>query len=393
MKLLFKIVLPLVIILAAFGLSKVLVSTKPETQTKRPPVIIPQVDVITVKQQDHQSPVLSYGTVQSYFETNITAQVSAKIVAIYDAFQVGVAVKKGTILAKLDPTDFEVALAQQKANLTVAKRTLAEEKIRAKQAAEDWLASGRKLSSASDFVLRKPQLAAAQADIDSIGAAVEKAQADLDRTILRAPFEAIVSARSASLGNFATPQVTLGSLVATERAEVRLPLTAEQATRVLPPAQGNTLSQAIDITLTNPSLPDHQWPAKLTRVEPLLDAQSQVLYVIAEINRPFTATKHPLSIGTFVNATIPGKTISAAYKIPEAALINDAYIWGLDKENKLMRLPVSRLHSDKAHAFVRLQQEPSASSLRIVSRPLTNFRQGMEVRPLGREKTSQPEAN
>jgi|GEM_PF-5083722 len=102
-------------------------------------------------------------------------------------------------MVRIDPTDFEATLAQEQSNLATARRVLAEEEIRAQQAASDWKASGRELSRASDFVLRKPQLAAARATIQSVRASIEKALADLERTTIKAPFDAIVTERSASM--------------------------------------------------------------------------------------------------------------------------------------------------------------------------------------------------
>ena len=80
----------------------------------------------------------SYGNVGSYFETDLTPQVSGKITFVSPKFRVGETVDTEHLLVQIDPTDYRAALATAEANLTVAERTFEEEKIRAEQAAGDW---------------------------------------------------------------------------------------------------------------------------------------------------------------------------------------------------------------------------------------------------------------
>lgn len=377
MKIAVKILVPLLILAGAFLLGKFLISTKEEPKSQKPKPVVPVVDVITVAPADHEPPVISYGTVQSYFETTVIPQVTGKITEVSKKFKVGEMVKKGDLLATIDGTDFQAALANQQANLALQQRTLAEETILAKQAAEDWLASGRRLEQASDFVLRKPQLATAKANITSAEAAVKKAIADIERTRLTAPYDAVVTERTASVGNLATTQVSLGTLVATEKAEIRLPLTTEQVVRVAMPHQNQT-SETL-ITLTSPNKAGTEWSATLARTEPTIDPQNQVTYVIAEIKAPYEGAE-PLAVGTFVNASIPALPIKNAYKIPEAALVNDSYVWVVSKESKLLRAPATRVHSHAGHVYVSISSEDLTPPLRIVSRPLSNFRAGVSVK-------------
>lgn len=397
MKLVLKIIIPFLCIGIAFGLVVVLIQLK-KPKPKKPVVIaIPQADIISVDKQDHQPPVISYGTVQSYFETTLTPQVSGQIVDVAKEFRVGNLVKRDAVLARIDDADYVAALARETSNLSTAKRMLAEEAIRAKQAAEDWVASGRVESKASDFVLRKPQLAAAQSSIKSTEAAVRKAEVDIRRTIIRAPYDAVILSRTASLGNYASQQQSLGNLVATERVEIRLPLTADQSARVnLPKLNGESSSESIQVTLTSATKKGIQWQGTLTRTEPSVDARNQVTYVIAEVENPYAADPEPLVVGTFVNVTIPAKTIQDAFMVPESALINDSFVWVLNAADKLCRISAERMHSHEGQVYLQLSVKDlmeckTKPPLRIVTRPLTNFKEGGEVKPVSvkSEKSSE----
>jgi RND family efflux transporter MFP subunit len=370
MKLSLKIIAPLLIIVLAFVGYKILGSMRPAPKSQVPPPVVPLVEQIFVSPEDHAPPVRSFGIVESFFETNLTSQVSGQILEVSEKFRVGETVKVGHVLVKIDPTDYVAALAREESNLTIAERSFAEEEIRAAQAAGDWEASGRKLENATDFVLRKPQLAAARSSIESAKAAIEKARADLERTEVRAPFDAVITARQASPGNQASSQTSLGSLVSTEKVEIRLPLMAEQLARVSIPS---------DVQLTSPLKPGVSWQAKLVRMEPSVDRQNQVMYAVAEVEQPFADEAKSLSIGIFANASIDAKHVPDSYQVPEAAYVSDHFVWVIDSKNQLKRLEAERLMNFEGQIFLKPVQE-DLGELRVVTRPLSNFKEGMKVK-------------
>jgi RND family efflux transporter MFP subunit len=376
MKPIFKIIIPILVIALAFVGFKILVAMKPAPKTLVPPEITPVVGIVEVAPEDHAPPVRSYGTVTSYFETDLTPQVSGRIMSVSPNFRVGMTVEVGHVLASIDPTDYRAALAMEESNLTVAERSFAEEKIRAEQAAGDWEASGRKLSAASDFVLRKPQLAAAQASIESAKAAIAKARADLERAEVKAPFNAVITARNASPGNQASPQVSLGSLVSTEKVEIRLPLTADQAVRIALPTKA---------TLTSPLKPGVSWVADLARMDPTVDSRNQVIYAVAEVVDPFGSNKEPLPVGIFANASIEANPIGSSYRVPEAAYVKDSYIWIVDGEGKLSKLEAQRIYGFEGQVYLKVT-DGAAGAVKVVTRPLSTFKTGMEVKILDEAK-------
>ena len=391
MKLFLKLIIPVVFIILAFLFVKVLISKKRPDEARVAQVVAPQVDVIAVELKDHQPPILSYGTVQSYFETTLTPQVSGQIIEVAAEFRVGNMVKKGALLARIDDTDYTAILAREGSVLTDAKRTLIEEEIKAKQAAQDWTDSGRDLSSASDFVMRKPQLKAARASIESATAAEAKAKADIERAMIRAPYDAVVIERMASVGNYASPQQALGKLVATEKVEVRLPLTADQVAIVDLPRMGGVISEQNPkqekVIFTSATEADAEWQGELVRTEPSVDPKNQVTYVIAEIENPYEAMPKPLVVGAFVNARIPGRVITNSYKVPEAALVNDAYLWAVDSEDRLCRVEAQRVYGYTTNVYLNiadkvLEDFKLKAPLRVVTRPLATFKHGKDVKPV-----------
>ena len=376
MKLIGQILFPLIILALAILGFKALKGSKPPLESKRPPVSVPEVSVAVVEPQDVALPLETFGTVQSYFDTTLIPQISGEVLEITELFQVGSRVKKGEVLVRIDDIDYQAIYATATANVMSAKLALAEEEIRVQQASQDWVASGRSLSKASDFVLRKPQLASAKANITSAEAEQAKAMGDMESTVIRAPYDAVVTARTVSVGDLATSQTSLGALVATGKAEIRLPFTAAQLQSVKLPEKGEEAPVA---TLTSASLPGVTWSAKIVRSEPTIDAKNQVSYVIAEIDEPYDQ-ETPLPIGTFVNASITAGEIKGVYQLPESALVNDSYVWAVDAESKLLKLSASRAHSADGEVFLNIERGELEPPLSILTRPLTILKEADEVK-------------
>ncbi|MFC7337730.1 efflux RND transporter periplasmic adaptor subunit [Haloferula chungangensis] len=370
---------PLIIAVAAFGIYK-LVSSRKEPPPRKPQVAISRVSVIESNPADARPTISTYGNVRTYYATQVAGQVGGRIESIAAEFDAGRAVRTGDLLAKIEDADYRSALAERESAVAAARQTLAEEKTRSQIAGEDWLASGRKLADAPDYTLRKPQLAAAEAALEAAEAATDQAQLNLQRTEIRAPFDAIVQSREASPGNVVAAGTSLGSLISRDKVEVRLPLTPAQVVRLdLPLAFVPGSNPALEATLHSPSLPGSEWQARITRTEAAIDPQNQTIYVIAEVSDPFENGDAVLPVGTFVTAKINGATLPAVHELPDASLVEDSYVWVVDPENKLRRQALERLFNEDGKFLARIAEPVAEMPLKVVTRPLASFRDGAAV--------------
>lgn len=351
---------------------------------KKSPPAVPQKEVVisvavSEVAPETASPTLeTFGNTQSYFNTSVSSQVGGEIIEVSPSFEVGSSIEKGAWLAKINPADFEAALASRQAALASAQTALAEEETRSLLAREDWLAAGRSISQANDLTLRKPQLAAAKANVDSARAAVDQAKLDLERTTLRAPFTAIVNQRSISLGDVVSRGAKLGSLIARERIQVRLPLTPNQASRVKLPNFGDANSSLL-ATLTTPSIPNASWTATLTRVEPIIDPKNQSIYLVGEIENPFEDPDAFLPVGAFVRAEIHGAPIENVYRFPEASVVEDAFVWVVDEQSKLAKQAVEIVFSQQGQILTRIDSPLSPPPFQVLTLPLASLQEGQSV--------------
>ncbi len=302
---------------------------------KQPPQEKPVIDntpVVNVQIIDKQPMMLnvnSYGIVNAKYETELVAQVKGEIIYLSDAFVKGGFVKKGQILAKIDPSDYEAALIDAEAALASAKATLVQEKAYGKVAEEEWKRIENSIPT--ELSLRKPQLAQEEAKLYSTEAGVKRAKRDLERTVIKAPYDALIDDRAIGLGSYVSTGNKLGHLLSTEHAEVRLPI-ADMDIRYLPQH-----GLEANVTLTgNYAGETTHWSGKVVRNEGVVDNKSRMIYLVAEITDPYalTSDKAELRFGSYVTASIEGKQAQDVTTLARHLVINGK-IAILDQDNKL----------------------------------------------------------
>jgi len=394
-------IIPLAIVILAGGFVAFLIKTKPKPKKSERHELLPKVEIITQKAQTNTPWIESFGTVRSYYETDLASLVSGEVIWVSPRFQAGESIQKGEPLVKLNTADYITQIAQQMAAIANAKNTLIAEQARARVARHDWQSSGRKLSDASDYSLRIPQQAAAKASLQFAQAALDKAKLDLKRCTITSPYDAIVIQRHINPGGVIQMGANIGKIVSRQKAEVRLSLSPKEVTQLnLPLAfkqpnahngslEKETNKKHLDVHLTSPAYPKAHWEGKITRTEINIDPKNQVVYIVAEIDHPFDSNQPgqpPLPIGTFVKASMRGNPITNSYILPESAIIDDQYVWVVTHDSTLKRQPITRLYSTRGIVIVRLRPETKNSNtnkqLQFCIRPLPSFRRGQHVIPI-----------
>jgi HlyD family secretion protein len=183
----------------------------------------PQYFTGTVQRGDIRTAVQATGTIDAVTTVQVGSQVSGTISKLNADFNSRV--KKGDVIAEIDPSLFTGALLQTKADLqtgraalAAANAELAKAQATATQASSDYQ---RNAALAKEGVISQQQLDAAKATADTAlagvnsakaqvgsaaaqvqqkAAAVNVAQTNVDHTIIRAPIDGIVTARSVDVG-------------------------------------------------------------------------------------------------------------------------------------------------------------------------------------------------
>ena len=352
-----KIVLPLGILVAAALLSWLVAARQqPERKPAPPPSLL--VDVATAEREPVTFVVHSQGVVTARTRTTLVSEVSGQIVEVSPAFVSGGFFKRGDVLVRIDPRNYQAALKRARSEVAKAQTKVATEHALAGYAYQDWQRL-RSLDAtakpASDLALRKPQLAEAVAGLEFAEADLDRAKEDLNRTVIRAPYDGMVREKRADVGQFVNMGTALADTLAIDYAEVRLPLPQNELQYIdLPTAQDDAF---LPVTL-NADIGGvaHTWRGRVVRTEGVFDAQSRVLHVVAQVDDPYRtgdgAGGEPLRIGTFVTAEIQGRPGGELFVIPRHSLQRGRTIWLVGDDMAIRPRELDIMRSDEQFAYV-----------------------------------------
>ena len=356
---------PVLIIVVALALAALMVVLKPEPEIAYPAKRPLLVDVLAVLPRSLTVTVRVQGTVQARRQTSLVNEVRGKVIAVSDNFSAGGFFEAGDVLLRLDDRDYQVRLEQAQALVAQAKSALAQEKGRVYVARQEWgQRSGReKISQAArELALRAPQLQEAQARLKSALAGLRQAQADLERTVIRAPYDGLLTSKRVDIGQYINAGSILGALVSVDAAEVRLAIPESKLAYLLLPDQyrGQTLEKPAKVTLHY--VFDGEvltWEARLIRTEGVLDERSRSLFVVAELVDPYgiygspARGDAPLRFGMFVQAEIEGRRVDGVIPLPRGIIRPGNVLWVVDGDSRLRERKVDILRSDGPEIYVR----------------------------------------
>jgi multidrug efflux system membrane fusion protein len=181
------------------------------------------VTAVTVARHDLPIYLTGLGTVQAVLTVGIHSQVDGRLQELL--FIEGQRVKKGDVLAKIDPRLFQAALdqatakkAQDEAQLVAASKDLARFKMLALKSFE----------SQQNVDLQQGKVDQFKAMVDADMAAIETAQTQLDYTTITASSDGRIGVRLVDPGNIvrASDAGSIATLVATQPANVMFTLPA-----------------------------------------------------------------------------------------------------------------------------------------------------------------------
>lgn len=326
-----RILIPLLLIAAGAAAFAYFKATAPVMQKAKPERKVAVVDVQTARLADTRAVVSAMGTVVAAREVTLKAQVSGTVLSVAAAYVPGGSIAKGAELLSLDPVDYEVAVQKAQSALATAKAALAIEQGSQNIAREE-LALMSALSSEgvseTDLALRKPQLAQAQADVTSAEADLRQAMLDLNRTVVRAPFNAMVVERNVNVGTYAGAQDSLATLVGTDEFWIEAVVSLDQLALIDLHYPGGC-----PVTIKS-QVGTGTWTGYVVQVAGKLSESSRMATVIVSVKNPLGAIEKPspihLMIDDYVNVEITGRELANVIELPRAVMQDGKRVWVYD---------------------------------------------------------------
>ena len=341
--------------LAGLVATWIVLTAKSEPQAGAPPERpAPMVEVITAAPSEHQLRVRTQGTIGAKTQVELAAQVAGRVVAVSENFADGGFFNVGDILLKIEPDDYEFALARTEAALAQAEQRLAEERGRSRQAQREWRELGS--AEANDLFLRKPQLRAAELAVTAAEADVAASKLALERTVIRAPFDGRVLQKRADVGQFVGNGTPLAQVYAIDALELRLPVSDAQLALLpdsLLTSSGGLVGSSAAVTV---NIGDKVWnfSAPIVRSEAEIDRRSRVANLIAEFSgTPEVGEGRPaLTPGVFARAEILGRPVPGVIELSNTALSPDGHILVVNEQSILERKDVDVVNREKDRVWI-----------------------------------------
>lgn len=411
-----------VILFAGIGIYRYLVQNPSRAPRRAPEKTARLVDVITATLGEYPAMISAMGETIPATEVQLKPQLSGRIISVSPAFVPGGRFKQGQEILRIDPSDFELALAQRKsevlqaqsqiiaanADLTAAQRELSIEQGSQNVAKREFELLGEQIpESDRSLVLREPQLQAAQAGVESAQAAIasaeaalaaaqsrrDQAQLDLERTTVRAPFNAVVMEKNAAIGDVVSTSTVLTSLLGTDRVWVEFAVPLSDMRWIETGAQ-DPASPGSRVEIRNPSA----WgdgvhrDARVIQILPQIDAESRMARVLAEVADPLALsdTNAPLPkllVGSYVQGRVAGPTIRNVVRLPRAVVRDGDQVRVMNDADELEIRSVTVAFKEPDYVLISEGVKPGE---RVVTTSLATAVNGLPLRTADTATAARP---
>ncbi len=259
---------------------------KTKLPTQAPPTVV-EIVIATVKSVNNT--IEANGSIIPNEIVDIHPEISGRLTMLNIAE--GTTVSAGTVLAKINDADLQAQLGKSKVQLELAKKN--EERF-------------KKLLSVSG--INQADYDAALNNVNNIKADIEVLKAQIDKTIIKAPFSGLLGLRNISPGAYVTPQTLLVTLQQIDKIKIDFTI-PEQYTHLI--KKGNSVE-----VLTNYN--KAKLKATIVATEPEMNTATRNLKVRAILN------DGKLQAGSFVKVLLQVSGNNQSIMIPTNAIIPDA---------------------------------------------------------------------
>ncbi|MCD4831202.1 MAG: efflux RND transporter periplasmic adaptor subunit [Anaerohalosphaeraceae bacterium] len=332
---------PAAIILVGIVIAIYLVYTKPESKRKPPEKQAWLVETISLAPTDATVEIKAMGTVIPARQVELKPQVSGRVIEIAPDLIPGGTFKKGQILMKIEPNDYDLIIRQRQSELDSARSNFKIELGNQAVAKQEYqLLAGNVSQDDKELMLRKPQLISAQSKLTTAQAKLDQAKLDLRRTVMKSPFNAIINQKYFDLGQVVSPSATLVKLTGTDEYWVEVLMPVDKLKWIKIPDKNS--NQASQVKIYNTSA----WGANVfktgvvTRLQADLETSGRMAKLIITIKAPLLSQtdkdkSNLLLLGSYVRVEILGETIKSIYSLDRSLLRQNDCIWLIGSDNRL----------------------------------------------------------
>jgi multidrug efflux pump subunit AcrA (membrane-fusion protein) len=393
----------------------------------------PSVRIIKTQAVSIQPRVIGNGYVQPEKNWQAVAQVSGKIVEKNAMLKKGAFFKKDTILLKIDPTAYKLAIAQMESVIEQIKAQIAtldveKKNILASLAIEEKaLALSKKELNRQTALFTKNRISASRFDQERLKHSQQMAKVqtlknslnvlpsnkkalhaqlamnqskladarlNLSYTIIKAPFHCRITEVHSEIAQFAQKGQMLIKADSTNAVEIPVFISVSKMRRLLSSVDKEMNLMQEDMIDWKEKLGFHavvrfklgqivsQWQAEVSRIDASMDPQTRTIGIIVVVDNPYAkiriGERPPLIRNMFCEVEISGKPLHNCILIPRMA-IHDNMIYSVIPDQTLKKLPIKPDFYQGDFSIIRQGLMPD---IKIVISDLSPAVDGMSVNPI-----------
>ncbi len=337
----FRLVIVLAVIAGAVGISYYWISNTPTTERRPPKPESVLVTVEKVSRQAERALLKMLGTVIPAKQIQLAARITGQVTEVNPSFIPGGIFKADEVILQVDKRDYELAVAQKSATLTQARADVSIEMGQQEVAKSEYeLLMGTIETTDLDLLLRKPQLEAKKAAVSITESTLEKAELDLERTTIYAPFNAVVLDRNVELGAYVSPGSSLATLAGTDMFWIEVSVPVGDLRWISAGEKEDEPGSRVRVYDAAAWGEGVYREGYVKQVLPDIEAGGRMARVLVAVEDPLAlnteeSSGRALLLNAFVRVEIEGKEIPGIARISRDFLREGTTVWVMTRENTL----------------------------------------------------------
>jgi RND family efflux transporter MFP subunit len=331
---------------------------RPAARRRPPKPKATLVEARVMKKQTARVSVSAMGVVKPAREVILHPRVQGEVRALHRDLVPGGLLTKGEVLVRIDSADYLLAVRQAESALSQARASLEVEKGRQAVVRRELALLGSPGKDARPaLILREPQLKTAEAAVQAAEASLARARLDLERTTLKAPWNAVVLSRSVDVGSRVTTTTSLVRLAGADAYWVELVVPMDQLRHLRVPSSSKESGAKVRLRDRANWGPAVSREGRLIKLVPDLEEKGRLAKVLVEVEDPLGRAAGQgggprLQLGAFVEAEIEGEELTEVFPLERRWLREGTEVWVVGSENRLDIRTVTILHRGKEQVLV-----------------------------------------
>jgi RND family efflux transporter MFP subunit len=349
--------------------------------------VVPLVEVAPLIWSDRPLEIRGEGVVRPRTVVSLTAQVTGEVLATGPGLERGGVFKKGDLLVRIDPRTYAAAVGQLQGEIEALQADL---RYARQQVARLEDLRSTNVASESDLEQQISIRGRLEGQIAAREAQLVRGELDLTHTNIVAPFDGKAFSRDVDVGDIVQPGSPLAEIFATDLYEIVVQLDDDEAAMIPGIWDLGSRKKSIGARVEADFGPGtYAWSAFLARLEGVLDRDARTINAVIHISDPdrpgqlvggIDGSTPPLLPGMYARVRLEGLSAGVTAVVPRVALQPGPYIWTVDGDSTLHRLPVSVAFTGDEDVAVAAEQ--MAEGWHVVVTQLPAATQGMKVRTI-----------